>query len=80
MDDKKAFLQARSWYVYVNKKGNLVKVEYLVEFFRYDGEKVLWQVVGDHDVEERIYNCEIGIWGLVLIFLKNMSRGLVEKG
>ena len=41
MYDNKALLHAKRWYVYVNKKENLIKGGYLVEVFGSDGEKVL---------------------------------------
>ena len=52
VDDKKALLHAKRWYLHVNEKEHLVKVIYLVEFFGHDKKKVLWVVVEDHVVEE----------------------------
>ena len=52
VEDSKAFIYAKSWDVYVNEKGDLVKGGYLVEVVGHDKKKVLWGVVGDHVVEE----------------------------
>ena len=51
MDDKKAFLHVKRWYLYVNEKESLVKGKYLVEVVGHDKKKVLWEVVDDHVVE-----------------------------
>ena len=63
MDDKKALLHAKRWYLYVNDKEELVKGKYLVEFFSCDNKKVLWEVVGDHVVEEPSDHEDIGLRG-----------------
>ena len=61
--DKKALLHAKRWDVYVNKKEHLIKGGYLVKKFGSDGEKVIWEVVDNHVVEEETYHDEIGLQG-----------------
>ena len=48
MDDKKALLHDKRWYVSVNSKENIIKGGYLVVVFGSDGKKVIWQVVDYH--------------------------------
>ena len=50
--DEKALLHAKRWDLYLNEKEILVKGKYLVEVVGHDKKKVLWEVVGDHVVEE----------------------------
>ena len=50
--DEKALLHAKRWDLYLNKKESLVKGKYLVGVFGHNKKKVLWEVVGDHVVEE----------------------------
>ena len=52
VDNDKKFLHANMWDVYMNNKKELIKGGYSVEVSYYDGNKVLWEVVDDHDVEE----------------------------
>ena len=52
LDGKKIRIHAKGWDFYMNKKGDLIKGGYLVEFFGHDRKKVIWKVVGDHVVEE----------------------------
>ena len=52
VDDKKTFLHAKMWDLYVNEKGKLVKGGYLVEVIGHHGKKVLWDVLENHVVEE----------------------------
>ena len=40
-----------------------------------DKEKVLWEVVGDHMVEEPSDHKDIGLRGLILIFSMKTRRG-----
>ena len=40
VDDKKALLHTKRWYVYVNEKENLIKGGYLVEVVGSDREKL----------------------------------------
>ena len=53
--DEKAFLHAKRWDLYLNKKEKLVKGKYLVEVVGHDKKNFLWEVVGDHVVE---YPCD----------------------
>ena len=66
VDDSNALLHAKRWDVYVNEKKKLVKGGYLVEVFCHDGKKVLWEVVGDHVVEEPTDHDEIRLRGFDL--------------
>ena len=50
VDDNKALLYAKRWYLYVNEKEHLVKVKYLVKVVGHDKKKVIWEVVDDHVV------------------------------
>ena len=52
VDDAKALLHANRWDVYVNEKGKLVKGRYSVEVFGHYREKVIWEVVDDHVIED----------------------------
>ena len=56
-------LHAKRWDLYLNKKEILVKGKYLVEFFGHNKKKVLWEVVGDHVVEEPSDHEDIGLSG-----------------
>ena len=42
VDDNKALLHAKRWYLYVNEKEQLVKGKYLVEVVGHNKKKVLW--------------------------------------
>ena len=50
VDDNNAFLHAKRWVLYVNKKVQLLKGKYLVEVVGHDKKMVLWVVVDDHVV------------------------------
>ena len=63
VEDAKALLHAKRWYVYVNEKENLVKGGYSVEFVGHDGKKVLWEEVDDHVIEYPTNHDKIGIQG-----------------
>ena len=41
VDDKKELLHAKRWDIYMNENEKIIKGEYLVEVFVYDGKKVL---------------------------------------
>ena len=62
-DYAKALKHAKRWYVYVNEEEKLVKGGYSVEVFVHDRNKVLWEVVNDHVVEDPTDNDEIGLRG-----------------
>ena len=63
----------------MNNKGALITGDYFVEVSGSDGEKVIWEVVDNHVVEEGNNHYEIGLQGVDLIFLENIRRGLLEK-
>ena len=50
VDNAKALLHAKRWYLYLNEKEQLVKGGYSVEVFGHDKKKFLWEVVDDHVV------------------------------
>ena len=79
LENQKVILHNESWDVYMNDKGALIKGEYFVEVSGSDGERVIWEVVDDHVVEEGKNHDEIGLRGIDLIFLAKTSRGLLEK-
>ena len=51
-----------------------------MEVVVHDKKKVLWEVAGDHVVEEPTDHEEIGLQGLISMFLTETRRGLPEKG
>ena len=61
-------------------KKKLVKCGHSVEVFGHDKNKVLWEVVDDHIVEEPTDHEEIGLRGLISMFSIKTRRGLLEKG
>ena len=63
VEDKKALLNAKSWYICVNENQKLIKGGYLVEVFGYDGKKFFWEVVDDHVIEEVNDHDEIALQG-----------------
>ena len=76
VDDAKALLHAKRWDIYANEKENLVKGGYLVDLVGHDKKKVLWEVVGDHVLEEPPDHEEIGLQGVDFNFLAKMRKGL----
>ena len=62
--DEKALLHAKRWDLYINEKEILVKGNYSVEVVRHNKKKVLWEVVGDHVVEEPSDHEDIVIRGV----------------
>ena len=63
VDGAKALLHAKSWDIYINEKENMVKGGYSMEVFGRDKKKIIWEVFGDHVVEEPTYHEEIGLRG-----------------
>ena len=59
VDNKKALLHDHRWDVYVNEKENIIKGGYSVEVGVHEGEKVLWELVDNHVVEEATDHDEI---------------------
>ena len=74
--DKKAFLHAKMWDVYVNEKKNIIKGGYLVEVVGRDGKKVIWGVVENHAVEEGNDYDEIVLQGFDCNFLDEDKKGV----
>ena len=74
--EEKALLHAKCWDLYLNKKGKLVKGKYSLKVVGRDQKKVLWEVVGDHVVEEPSDHEDIGLRGFDLIFSMKTKRGL----
>ena len=80
VDDKKALIHAKRWDVYVNENDNLIKGRHLVEIFVHEGNKVLWEVAGDHVVEEATDHDEIGLRGLDFNLFDEDEKGLGREG
>ena len=75
VDDKNTLVHANRWDVYVNEKGNLIKVGYSVEVVGHDVKKVLRKVVENHVVEEATDHDDIGLRGFGFNFLTKTRRG-----
>ena len=61
--DEKALLNAKRWDLYLNETAKLVQGKYPVEVVGNDNEKVRWEVVGDHVVEDPCDHKDIGLRG-----------------
>ena len=79
VDDAKAFLYAKSWYIYVNEKGKLVKGVYLVEIAVHDTKKIHWGVVDNHVVEDPTDHEEIGLRGFDFNCFDKDEEGVLGK-
>ena len=77
--DKKALLHAKRWYLYLNKKVKLVKGKYSVEVVGHNNKKVLWEVVGDHVVEEPCDHEDIGLRGFDFNIFDEDEEGIVRE-
>ena len=44
----------------------------------YDGNKFVWEVVGDHVVDNPKDNDEIGLWGLIIFLSKTRGGGKIS--
>ena len=77
LDGTKTLLHANKWDVYNSYKEALVKGGYLVEVSHNDGKKVIWEVIDDHVVEEGVKHEDLGLQGLILIYLMNRGRGVL---
>ena len=53
VDNKKALLHVKRWYVYVNEKEKIIKGGYLVEVVGYDGKK-FWMGSGRRSCSGRV--------------------------
>ena len=80
VDDAKEFLHSKRWYVYMNVKKKLVKGWYLVEVVGHDGNKVFWEVVSNHVVEEKTDHDEIGLFGFDFNFFDEYDKGVSREG
>ena len=77
--DEKALLHAKRWDLYLNEKEKLVKGKYLVEVVGHDKKRVLWEVVGDHVVEEPSDHEDIGLRGFYFIIFDEDGEGVVRE-
>ena len=77
--DGKALLLAKCWDLYVNAKEKLVKGKYSVEVLGHDKKMVLWEVVGDHVVEDPSDQKDIGLRGFDLNILDEVEEGVVRE-
>ena len=77
--DKKALLHAKRWYLYLYEKDKLVKGKYLVKVLGHDKKKVLWEVVGDHVVEEPCDHEDIELKGFSFNIFDEDKEGVVRE-
>ena len=77
--DEKALLHAKRWYLYLNEKEKLVKGKYSVEVVGHDKKKVLWEVVGDHVVEEPCDHEDIVLRGFDFNIYNEDNEGVVME-
>ena len=75
VDDRKALLHDKRWYVYMNQKENIIKGGYLVEVLGHDENKVIWEVVENYVVEEATDHDEIGLQGFNFNFSDKEEKG-----
>ena len=80
MDNKKALLHAKRLDLYVNDKEQPVKGKYSVEVVGHDKNKVRWEVVDDHVVEEPSDNEDIGLRGFDFNIFDKDEEGVVREG
>ena len=78
MDYEKPIICANRWYVYVNKIISLTTGGYSMGMSGYDGNKFVWEVVGDHVVDNPKDNDEIGLWGLIIFLSKTRGGGKIS--
>ena len=57
-----------------------MKCKYLVEVLGHDKKKVIWEVVGDHAVEEPSYHEDIGLRGFDFNIFDEDKEGVVREG
>ena len=80
VDNAKALLHAKRWYIYVNKKEKLVQGGYFVEVFGHDKNKFIWEVVDDHVVEYLTDHEEMGLRGCDFNVFNHYEEGVVRDG
>ena len=78
--DEKALLHAKLWGLYLNEKESLLKGKYWVEVVGRDKKKVLWEVVGDHMVEEPSDHKDIRIREFDFNIFDENEEGVVREG
>ena len=61
LNNKEKLVKGKRWDLYLNNKEKLVKGKYSVEVVGHDKKKVLWEVVGDHVVEDPSDHEDIGL-------------------
>ena len=62
-DGQKDLLHANKWNVYNKVKEALIKVGYQVEVSDKDRQKIIWEAVNDHVVEEGFEHQELRLQG-----------------
>ena len=77
--DEKALLHANRWDLYLNENEKLVKGKYSVEVVGHDKKKVLWEVVGDHVVEEPCDHEDIGLREFDFNIFDEDEEGVVRE-
>ena len=77
---EKALLHAKRWYLYINEKESIVKGKYSVEVVGHDNKNVLWEVVGDHVVEEPSDHKDTGLRGFDFNIFDEDKEGVVREG
>ena len=78
--DEKALLHDKRWDLYLNEKGSLVKGKYSVEVVGHNKKEVLWEVVGDHVVEEPSDHEDMGLRGFDFNIFDEEKEGVVREG
>ena len=76
--DEKALLHAKLWDLYIYEKYKLVKGKYSVEVVGHDKKKLIWEVVGDHVVEEPSDHEDIGLRGFDFNIFDEDEEGVVR--
>ena len=79
LDGTKSLLHAKNWDVYNLKKGVLVKCGCLVEVADKERKKITLEFVDYHVVEEGVEHKELGIQGLILIYLNKIGRDVLGR-
>ena len=73
-------IHAYMWDVYMNDKKAIIKSGYYVELAGSDGNKVIWELIDNHDVEEAKKNEYIRIRGFDFNLLNQDEEGVVREG
>ena len=77
--DEKSLLHAKRWDLYLNEKEKLVNGKYSVEVAGHNKKKLLWEVVGDHVVEEPRDHVDIGLRGFDFNIFDEDEEGVVRE-